>query len=238
MEKENMWLEFNKQRTDFWISSLFILIESLAPGIAIWILVGNDVSISLKNNLPTPIVGYVALILFGYFIFTFLTTTIFYFLKFHKSDNFTYSLTFTMIISFLILIGFAFPNTTIYVLIKFVLALVVGIVSLTFSVFITFLVRNQELKRKENFEIEYEAWKKGEPIPLKKEIKMKRHQDYLEKQKVIAEELEKFKIELEKNIEEKYIIEKQKDLEKVKAINEKLDKKEQKKREKKNRIKF
>ncbi|AHI53032.1 DxFTY motif-containing membrane protein [Spiroplasma culicicola] len=228
----NAWQSFNESRTDFWVSVLFLLLESIIPGIAIWLTIGNDFSFSLLENLPSPIAGYVALICISYLLYTGIITTALYFLKAHKSDQFTYAFSFSIILIGLILLSYVFENTTLFIIIKFIILLLIAIMALTIGVFITLIARNQELKRKQNLEQQYQAWKKGEHIPTNKEIKFQRYEQFLLKEAQKQEEIQAFKKQLELKIDQEYQEQKANDALKIVKINEKLDKKEARQRAK------
>ncbi len=230
----NFIREFNNDRTNFLLSILFVSIESLIPGITIWILVGFDFGVTMNQNLPQPVIGFVALICFVYFLYTFLSTTIFYFCKFHKADNFTFSITITVAIITVILIGYKLPNKNVWILVKFIIVVVAIILSMSISVFTTLVFKNYELRRKENLEIMYKAWKNGDKIPTNKEIKLRRYETYIFKKNKRQEDLQKFKQELDYKINKQLEERENKKNQRIKNINDKLDEKENKKRNKKN----
>ncbi|QBQ07622.1 hypothetical protein SGLAD_v1c04230 [Spiroplasma gladiatoris] len=243
---KNMWKNFSEQRTDFFVSAGFLLIESIIPGILVWLLVGNDFSFSFLNNLPDPKVGYIILICIIYLMFTFLSTFIFYILKLHKEDNFTYATTTTLVFITLILLGFAFnKNDTVFIIIKLVIVLFSAIIAVTLGVFITYIAKNKSFKKLEIFENYLSDYKEGKSVPLKIIDKIKKYEINLEQQKQKQKKIDDLKIELENKIEAEYQQQKQKDLEKKQKLNEKLDSKEkkarlkeQKKEAKKNKIEF
>ncbi|AKU79590.1 DxFTY motif-containing membrane protein [Spiroplasma turonicum] len=223
---------FNDCKTPFFKSLLFISMESIIPGLTIWFLLGFDFSYSFKTNLPDPVGIYIFLILFSYVIYTFLSTYIFYLLKLHKADNFTYSLTITMCIVSLYIIGIFIKNESFWILIKFLIIFLTALIFLPISVFITFLFNNLQLKKTEEFEQMLIAYKNGEIIPTSNLIRAQRYQKFLIKKQNEREELAKFKESLESKLQDKLkedeIIKQQK----IQKINSKLDKKEQKKRKK------
>ncbi|WP_339021610.1 DxFTY motif-containing membrane protein [Spiroplasma endosymbiont of Atherix ibis] len=230
--KTNIFKDFNELRTPFFRSFLFLLIESILPGLIIWLTVGFDFNFTLNNKLPYPKVGYVALICIVYFIYTFLLTYIFYKLKWHEVDHFTFAFLITLILICIIMFGSFMSNHNLWILIKFISISLIVVLLTPLIVFITALIRNNNLKKQEEFEKIYEAYKNGEIIPSNKLLKAQRYQKYLIKKETKKAELEifkkkldqKFKLELE-NQEQKQDLKKQK-------IISKLDKKEQKQREK------
>ncbi|ASP28112.1 hypothetical protein SCORR_v1c03380 [Spiroplasma corruscae] len=223
---------FSDCKTPFFKSLFFISIESIIPGLLIWFLLGYDFSYSFKYDLPTPRGAYIFLILFSYLIYTFSITAVFYFLKLHKADNFTYSLTITSCLIVLYILGILIENVSYWIFVKFLIILVVAILVLPFSVLITMLFNNLSIKKNEEYEQMLLAYKNGEVIPTSRLIKAQRYQKFILNKQKQKEELEKFKESLNNKIEEKINEENIKKLAKIKSINEKLDKKELKQRKK------
>ncbi|ATX71064.1 hypothetical protein SCLAR_v1c07470 [Spiroplasma clarkii] len=237
-EKQNMWKTFNDERTDFWISFAFILLESIIPGLAIWILVGNDFTTTMKNNLPSPILGYVILIGISYLIYTGLVTFFCYKMKWHRADNFTYSLTFTCIFITITLIGYGLSNSTMFLVVKFIIVILVAIVCITGAVFMTYLAKNSEIKMQQKFQENYAAWKAGaelKPGLVKKLVKYDKKQQALLAQ---HEEIESIKRKVQKKINAKLILEEEEKHIKIAKIDKRLELKEEKKRAKDKKIKF
>lgn len=237
-EKQNMWKSFNEERTDFWWSCFYLLIESIIPGLAIWILVGNDFTISMSQNLPSPRLAFIFLILCGYLFYTCLTTWVFYRLKLHKADNFTYSITFTCIISAIVLIGFGLNNLTVFLIVKFIVVILVGVICLTAAVFFTNLARTNEIKAAEKFSSLYQAWKKGEVVSPRINKKMVKYDQKLEFLIQHEIEVEKIRKQVEKKVNAKLKIEEEEKNIKIINLSKKLDAKEAKKRAKDKKIKF
>jgi hypothetical protein len=135
--------DFYGSRTPFLRSILFVLLEALIPGIVVWLLVGNDFpAISFADHLPNPHVGYVALICFGYILFTSGLTIALFYLKAHKADNFTYSFTVAIVISFVTLVGYGLGNSITFAFVKFIIAIVIIILVGMAGVFVTVLLTN------------------------------------------------------------------------------------------------
>jgi len=192
-QKQNIWRVLNDERTGFWWSVFYIFFESLAPGIIIWILISNDFIISLNSNLPAPLFLYVSLICLSYLMYTWLSTYLFYKLKLHKADNFTYSLSFTHIFITITLLSFAFGNTTVFIIIKFIIVIIIIVISITFGVFITTILLEKETKKEKLFLNDYNLWLEGFDVEKTKLKKIKRfHQEKLEKE-ARAEYLKNFK---------------------------------------------
>ncbi|AGR42046.1 DxFTY motif-containing membrane protein [Spiroplasma diminutum] len=229
----NQLKNFNEIRTPFFKSLIFIMIESLIPGLLIWFTVGYDFEFSLISKLPNPNLGYVSLICTMFFLYTFLITLFMYKLKIHESDLFTYSCLITLVLITIILFGSFSKNTTLWIFIRFIGILATIIIFTPLFVFISVLFRNNEIKRNENYEITLAAFKKGEVIPSNKLIKAQRYQNYLLKKQIKQEELEKFKLELDEKIKRELVLQEKEQEQKRKNINSKLDKKEEKLRQKK-----
>ncbi|AGR41041.1 DxFTY motif-containing membrane protein [Spiroplasma taiwanense] len=229
---KNFFDNFNQNRTPFFISSFFLLVESIIPGFAIWFLIGFDFSFSMNFKLPSPIGLYIFFICLGYFFYTFLITLIFYKLKLHKTDNFIYSLTISLIFIIITSIGSFLENATWMIIVKFLIVTLLVVFLIPLFVFISIFFRNQELRKQEDLEKIYNAFKNNEIIPTKELLKAQRYEKYLIKKMKEKEELAQFKLELdeklEKELNKKELLKK----EKFKKINEKLDKKEQKLRDK------
>jgi hypothetical protein len=135
--------DFYGSRTPFLRSILFVLLEALIPGLVVWLLVGNDFpAISFADHLPNPHVGYVALICFGYILFTSGLTIALFYLKAHKADNFTYSFTVAIVISFVTLVGYGLGNSITFAFVKFIIAIVIIILVGMAGVFVTVLLTN------------------------------------------------------------------------------------------------
>ncbi|AUB31465.1 DxFTY motif-containing membrane protein [Spiroplasma floricola] len=230
--KNTILRDFNEQRTTFFRSLLFLLIESILPGLTIWLTVGFDFNFTLNNKLPSPNVGYVALICTIYFIYTFLLTYVFYKLKWHEIDHFTFAPLITLVLICITMFGSFMGNKGLWILAKFISILLIVVLLTPLFVFITTLVRNNGLKKIEEFEKVYEAYKNGEIIPNNKLLKAQRYQAYLIKKQAKTEELERFKMDLDQKIKEELENQERKlELKKQKIIN-KLDEKERKQREK------
>ncbi|AKX34006.1 hypothetical protein SLITO_v1c03520 [Spiroplasma litorale] len=221
---------FSDCKTPFFKSLLFITVESIIPGLLIWFLIGYDFSYSFKNNLPNPKALYIFLVLFFYFIYSFVTTTIFYYSKFHKADNFTYSLTITICLIMLYIIGIFIVNESFWIFVKFIIIFATAILFLPISVFITMFFNNLVIKKNEEYDQMLLAYKNGEIIPTNKLIKAQRYSKFIINREQKKEELEKFKKSLEEKLEEKIKENELKKKEKEKNINLKLDKKEEKQR--------
>ncbi|AUM62586.1 DxFTY motif-containing membrane protein [Spiroplasma monobiae] len=230
--KFNLLKEFNESRTPFFKSFGFLMIESIIPGIIVWFTVGFDFSFTLNTKLPNPHVGYVALICLLYFIYSFLITYVFYKLKWHESDNITFSQLSSIIFICIIMFGSFIDKWPMSVLLRIVLILLVVVVLTPITVFFATLIRNNDLKRKDDLEKIYEAYKKGDLIPNNKLLKAQRYQKFLLKKEIKKQELEKFKIELEEKIRKELEFKEVQEKEKIYKINKKLDEKENKKREK------
>ncbi|AOG60330.1 hypothetical protein SHELI_v1c03770 [Spiroplasma helicoides] len=243
---KQMWVNFNEQRTDFFKSAGFVFLEAIIPGIAIWVLLGDDFLITMNTKLPSPTGGYVSLVCVLYLCYTILITYLFYKAKFHKADNFTYSITFNFILISVIATSYIFHrNDTTVIIAKFVIALAIGIIGITVGVFLTYIFRVLEFGRKLKLEQNLEAYNEGtltEQRLINRAIKYQKYLDKLaEKQKLIDQKAEL----LQHKIDEEYELEKAKERMKKISLSEKLDLKEQKQREKakkkedkKNRIKF
>ncbi|QHX36593.1 DxFTY motif-containing membrane protein [Spiroplasma sp. BIUS-1] len=230
--KNNLLKEFNESRTPFFKSFSFLLIESIIPGFLIWFTIGYDFKFSLNEKLPTPHVGYLALICTVYLIYSCLLTYLFYKLKFHEIDNFTFAQISTIIFIAIIMFGTFMKSSSLWILIRFISILLIVVVLTPLFVFIGTLIRNNDLRRVEDLERTYEAYKKGEIIPDKKLLKAQRYQKYLVSKIQKEEELEKFKLELDEKIKRELKEQELKEKLKAEKINKKLDAKENKKREK------
>ncbi|WP_342274823.1 DxFTY motif-containing membrane protein [Spiroplasma endosymbiont of Cantharis lateralis] len=229
----NQIKNFNESRTPFFKSLLFLIIESIIPGLTIWFCVGFDFNFSLTSKLPYPNVGYVSLICTVYFLYSFLITYLFYKFKFHEADMFTFSSLITLILIILILFG-SFMNTSgIWIFVRFIAIVAFVIIATPFFVFISVLFRNKENKKIEDYERALEAYKKGEIIPSNKLLRAQRYQSYLIKKQNKIEELKNFKIELDEKITKELQEQELKRNLKMKKIIDKLDQKEEKQRQKK-----
>ncbi len=82
--------DFDKIKTPFWKSFLFLIIEFLVPTFSLWLLTGNDFGFSYSINTI-----YIVFSTIGVFIFDILLTYIIYKLRLHKSDQFTYVISLT-----------------------------------------------------------------------------------------------------------------------------------------------
>ncbi|WP_338970930.1 DxFTY motif-containing membrane protein [Spiroplasma endosymbiont of Labia minor] len=193
----NFIKEFNAERTPFWISVLWIMIESFIPGLIIFLLLGNDFpSISYLTTLPTPNSGYLTLICTGYLFYSFLTTLVIFYCKGHREDNFTFSLAFTLTFISVILNSLWLGHKSWMIILRFVLAIVVLIIATIIGMFFTMIFRNNMLKIREENEIMLIAYRNGEIIPERKIVRVKRYEVYKQKMLQKKHELEAFKAEL------------------------------------------
>ncbi|QGS51861.1 DxFTY motif-containing membrane protein [Spiroplasma tabanidicola] len=243
---KNMWQSFNDQRTDFFVSVGYLLIECIIPGILIWVLIGNDFSFSFNKNLPHPIIGYVFLVCIIYLIYSVLCTCFIYHLNGHKADNFTYVVTIAIVFFVLILLGYAFKqNNTIFIIIKLVIILLSAVVAVTAGVFLTYIARNNEFKRKELVEGYLKDQREGKSLSEKMIKRIESYNLMIKKREEKQKKFDELKAKLDLKIEQEYQLQKQREEEKKNRIIKKLDKKEelqrakqQKKENKKNKIEF
>ncbi|ALD66272.1 DxFTY motif-containing membrane protein [Spiroplasma cantharicola] len=229
----NQIKNFNESRTPFFKSLFYLSIESLIPGLTIWFLVGFDFNFSMTNKLPFPNVGYVSLICIIFFIYTFLTTYLFYKFKFHETDMFTFSSLISLILITIILFGSFMNSTGLWLFVRFLAIVAIVIIATPIFVFISVLFRNKEIKKIEDFEKTLEAYKKGEIIPNSKLLKAQRYQNYLVKKQSKIEELKQFRIDLDLKISKELEEQEIKREMKRKRIIDKLDEKEKRQRAKK-----
>ncbi|WP_338985557.1 DxFTY motif-containing membrane protein [Spiroplasma endosymbiont of Diplazon laetatorius] len=230
--KNNFLTDFNKSRTPFFKSLGFLMIEAIIPGLLIWFTVGFDFNWSLNNRLTKPAVGYVSLICTFYFIYSLLITYLFYKLKWHQADHFTFSMMITLVFVSIIMFGSFIQNKGFWVLVKFISILLIVVFLTPLFVLLTTFIRNNELRNIEDLEKTIEAHKKGEVIPTKALLKAQRYQKFLIKKEAREQELIKFKLELDEKIRKELEIQKSKEELKKDKINQKLDAKEDKKRKK------
>lgn len=131
---------FNKKiRTNFFKSLLFLFFELFIPIGLVWCFTSNDFSFSYK----VPI-GISILLAFLVLIFSFSTSLLTYILKWHKTDqiSYTFSLAFSLIT--LYLSGFWWHQHFLY---RVLLTLGVLIFAMFIGTFISFIIYNSSLKK-------------------------------------------------------------------------------------------
>ncbi|WP_381415110.1 hypothetical protein NPX79_00040 [Spiroplasma endosymbiont of Anurida maritima] len=77
--------DFNKQRTPFWKSIIFLFLEAILPFVALYITTSNDIAL-IKNYGVGASIGFAFLLIF----LTTALTILFVFFNFHKEDQITY----------------------------------------------------------------------------------------------------------------------------------------------------
>ncbi|AVP49073.1 DxFTY motif-containing membrane protein [Williamsoniiplasma luminosum] len=236
---------FNLSRTNFWISAFFQLIFAIVPFLFILFFLSPDfqqLTINLYDHLPNPKVGYLILICVGYVLVALILTFITWILKWQKADGFTFVLGLTLLLSSVIinqtwLQAWDFNNTIVKLLIRFIIAIMFGLIGIFLGLLLSTLARNFEYKQEDKIQIiidNYHDQKLGDKNTWTKSIAK------------IIQNYEKAKIEEKINQEKKNILEQKlataantddlKDQIKKEQIKQKLNLKEEKQRTKKSKI--
>ena len=136
---ENEKLFDKNIRTKFRISFLFLVLEVMIPSLIVWLLTGNDFLFSFKMHIYIVIILLISTI-----IFSFLLTMLFYFLKFHKSDQFTYSISLVLTLMALYISGFWWNDELMY---RILLSFAVLFIGVVLGTIISVCFYNLELKK-------------------------------------------------------------------------------------------
>ncbi len=132
--------DFNdKIRTKFKISFLFLILEVFIPIILLWCLFSRDFNFSFKIPFSLNI-G----LTFAEFLVSFLITTVFYLLKWHKTDQFTYVFALQFALLAFYISGFWWIN---HIFFRFLLAFGLLLIGLLIGTFISSIFYNFKLKK-------------------------------------------------------------------------------------------
>lgn len=164
--KNSFFSDFYNSRTPLWRGMLLVILESVIPGIVVYLLVGIDVkATSMADKLPSPHAGYASLIAICYIIFVIGFTTVLFFLKAHKSDNFTYSTTIAIIFAVLVMLSYGLTkNNTTFIFVKFIICFILVILGGMAGVFLTTIFSNFNYKKEEDAKSASEKVAAGEKI--------------------------------------------------------------------------
>ncbi len=130
-------------KTNFLISAIFMLIESVIPILILWLLTGNDLwfSYNIKISLAW-------ILFFSELFLSIILTCITYLLKLHKTDQFTYLLTLQLTLLTMYITGFYLNK---YIILYRVLISFVGlIIGVLIGTFISSIIYNFKLKKLDN----------------------------------------------------------------------------------------
>jgi hypothetical protein len=199
--RNNFFTDFYNSRTPLWRGMLFVILESVIPGIAVYLLVGIDVSnTSMADKLPSPHVGYAALISICYIIFVIGLTSALFFLKAHKSDNFTYSTTIAIIFAALVMLSYGLTKNNItFIFVKFIISFVLIILGGIAGVFLTTVFSNFNYKKEDEVKDVNSKKASGEKLSKKEERLLAR----TEKENQRKEEERKRSAEIKKRLDAK-----------------------------------
>ncbi|AUF83517.1 hypothetical protein CXP39_01765 [Mesoplasma syrphidae] len=233
--------QFSSSRTNFWISLLSELCLTIIPFIALWLVVGPDFRAYSFNVYISKLhsnFGILIAIIIGYFVYALLFNTILFFVRLQKADSFTYTCGLAIVGASIILNGawminweVAKQTEMLKIFIRFLLAVVLGIIGVIFGVLLTNLARNWAYKIEEEDREILSAYRQGLPVPSKHHLRVVRAEKLAQKHEADRQELELFKEQLNTRLLESY--EDKKANEKAAIIRAKLDKKESKKRKQK-----
>ncbi|WP_027063322.1 DxFTY motif-containing membrane protein [Mesoplasma seiffertii] len=233
--------QFSASRTNFWISLLSEFCLTIIPFVALWLVVGPDFkaySFNVYTSRLNNNFGILIAIVLGYFSYALLFNTILFFVRLQKADSFTYTCGLAFVGISIILNGAWMSNWEVAkqtemlkIFIRFIIAVVLGIIGVIFGVLLTNLARNWVYKIEEEDQEILTAYRQGLPVPSKQQLRIVRAEKAAQKREAEKQELEVFKAQLDLRLIEGY--DDKKAAEKAAIIKVKLDAKETKKRNRK-----
>ncbi|AHI53961.1 hypothetical protein SSABA_v1c05570 [Spiroplasma sabaudiense Ar-1343] len=229
--------EFNADRTPFIISFAWLFIEAIIPALLVWLLMGKEFNFSFYNQLANPKSLWVVLACLLVIFWSIFSTTIIFILKGHRSDNFTFALITSVVLTSFIYNGLWLGSTPVEWFLKIILAVVGLFLSAVLGTMLTAFARNKENKIRENHQIMFEAFKNNEPIPNKQLLKMRRYEAKLTKKELDQKELLAFQSELKQKLDQEILIKEElrkKEQLQREQILEELEKQKAEKKNKKN----
>ncbi|WP_339022395.1 DxFTY motif-containing membrane protein [Spiroplasma endosymbiont of Crioceris asparagi] len=227
------------EKTDFFLMTFWILISSLIPGIIIWLTIGYDFNLTTLTHKNITR----ALVTIGYIFWVYLSCILFYIFALIKSEMFMFNTGFVLIIITVIfskpLVDNMLSNSshkeTIELIIRFIVAIFMGIVGIICGAVFHWFLLNREFKIKEWYENKYNLLLNNSSEISQKD-KKRIEKINLKIQKINTEQ----ELKLLKNEQKLKLVDEKlnKHLDKVSKINQKLDEKEKKAKEKEKDIKF